>query len=294
MRITARRNGSRIAILALAATIAWVMGVRTGRVKAFATGSFYGEGLVELSLRPAYDDELVDAAVDMTFTTYGSRFSEGLVIESSFILPETLREVSLRLDLDRSMSRRTWTPGSTEAELTLDLEGHGARPDLVASGSAGELRLEAAFVREGRLGFRIAGALTVVDPHDGRRVEVTLMLETTPTAEEIAGDWAPPSPAEPCEIGDCWADRGPEPGCDDTRGDVYVEPAVGCSAWTDDDWDDDDWDDDDWGDDEWDDNGNDSWDDDDDWGDDDWGGDDSDDSWDDNGNDSDDTDDNGN
>ncbi|HRE91746.1 MAG TPA: hypothetical protein PK095_21690, partial [Myxococcota bacterium] len=144
----------------------------------------------EVSLRPAYEDELIDAAVGMTFTTYGSRFSEGLVIESSFYLPETRREVSLRLDIDRSMSRRTWTPGQPGAEVVLTVEGLGQRPDLVADGSAGELLLEAAFVSEGRLGFRIAGALTVVDPHDGRRVEVTLMLETTPTAEEIAGDWA--------------------------------------------------------------------------------------------------------
>lgn len=284
MMITARRHGSRLAILALSAALAWVMGVRTGRVKAFATGDFYGEGVAELSLRPSYDEELIDAVVSMTFTTYGSRFREGLVIESSFLLPETLREVTLRLDLDRSMSRRTWAPGNPEAEVDLTIEGLGARPDLVAGGSAGELELEAAFVREGRLGFRIAGVVTVVDPHDGRRVEVELLLETTPSAEQIAGDWAPPTPADPCEIEDCWADRGPEPGCTDTSPDhVYVEPSVGCSAW--DDWDDDDVDDDDydWGDDDYD------WGDDD-WGDDDWG----DDGTDDNGNDSDDTDDNGN
>lgn len=290
MMITARRHGSRIAIFALSATLAWVMGVRSGRVKAFATGDFYGEGVAEVSLRPAYDEELIDAAVGMTFTTRGSRFSEGLVIETSFRLPETLREVSLRLDLDRAMSRRTWRPGGPEADVSLTVEGRGARPELVADGSAGELELQAAFVREGRLGFRIAGALTVIDAQDGRRVEVELLLETTPTAEEIAGDWAPPAPSEPCEIGDCWADRGPEPGCADTTNEVYVEPSVGCSDWDYDDTDDD-WDEDDWGDDDWDDNGND-------WGDDDSGDDDwidwGDDDTDDNGNDSDDTDDNGN
>lgn len=285
MMITARRHGSRFAILALSAAIAWVMGVRTGRVKAFATGDFYGEGVAELSLRPSYDEELIDAAVGMSFTTHGSRFKEGLVIEASFRLPETLREVTLLLDLDRAMSRKSWRPGQPEADVEITIEGLGSRSDLVAKATSGELLLEAAFVREGRLGFRIAGALTVTDPQDGRELTVSLELETTPSAEQIAGDWAPPAPNEPCEVGDCWADRGPEPGCSDTSPDhVYVEPSVGCSAW--DDYDDDDYDyddDDDWGDD------------DDDWGDDDWGDDDWDDDTDDNGNDdSDDTDDNGN
>lgn len=281
MMITARRHGSRFAILALSAAIAWVMGVRTGRVKAFATGDFYGEGVAELSLRPNYDEELIDAAVGMTFTTHGSRFKEGLLIEASFRLPETRREVTLLLDLDRAMSRKSWRLGQPEADVELTIEGLGSRSDLVAKATTGELVLEAAFVREGRLGFRIAGALTVTDPQDGRQIAVTLQLETTPSAEQIAGNWAPPTPADPCEVGDCWADRGPEPGCADTSPDyVYVEPSVGCSAW--DDWDDDDYDDDEWGDDDYD------------WGDDDWDDDWDDDDTDDNGNDSDDTDDNGN
>ena len=266
MKGLARRHGSRVAIVLLAIAIAWVTGVRTGRVKAFTTGAFSGEGRIQVSVRPAYDDELIDADVAMTYTTFGSRHGEGLVIETSFLLPETDREVSLVLDLDRSNARRTWDSSAPNGRVELTLDGDGDQRALIARGVAGELSLEAAFVRGGVMGFRIGGRLTVTAA-DGRWLEVVLLIETTPSAEEVAGDWAP---VDPCERGDCWVDQGAEPGCASHREEeVYVEPAVGCASdWDDDDgWDDDsDWDDwgdddsdwDDWGDDDWDDNGNDS------------------------------------
>lgn len=277
-------HGSRLVLVFIALALTWAMGVRPGRVKAFATGTFSGEGRTLVSLRPAYDDELVDADVATTFTTFGSRHREGLLIETSFELPDSGRELTLVLDLDRSGSRRTWQVGATHMTADLTFDGAGAQRDLVAVGVSGELTLEAAFVREGVLGFRIAGTFTVADA-DGRQVVVDLTIETTPSAEEVAGDW---EPVDPCAAGDCWADQGAEPGCTDSQAEVYVEPSVGCSDWIDDI---DDYDYDDWGDDDYDD----SSDDDDSWYDDSY----DDDSWDDdgyddNGNDSDDTDENGN
>jgi hypothetical protein len=283
-----QRHGSRVAMVLIAVAASWAMGVRSGRVKAFATGSFYGEGRALVSLRPAYDDELVDADVAMTFTTFGSRHREGVVIETSFALPSG-REVALVLDLERSANLRAWQPGTPNASVELTFEGDSTRRDLIAGASEGDLELEAAFVREGVLGFRLAGAFSVVAP-DGRVVAVAVTLETTPSAEEVAGEWAP---VDPCERGACWEDQGPEPGCADPHSaEVYVEPAVGCSDLiediADEDVDYDDYDDS-WGDDEYDDSwGDDEYDDS--WGDDDG---DSDDDVDDNGNETDDTDDNG-
>jgi len=288
-------TSSRWTMLALAAATAWVTGVRTPRVKAFSTGSYSGVGRVELRLEPlSYEGETLEVMAGMTFGTGMSTFGQGLKVRSSFRLPKTGETVILYLDLDRSGGRKSWSAGDPAMNARLSTQlGDKQRFDAVAV--SGGLTLDAAFVREGVVGFRLVGLIELVDAgrdavigtEDDLRTELDLVLESTPSAEEVAG---PNAVVDRCEYGDCWDDQGPgEFGCTETsEGDtLYIEEPyaapVGCSAETaDDDGDDDSWSDDDdnwWTDDDGlDDNGNDS-----------------DDGFDDNGNDSDDGfDDNGN
>lgn len=271
---------ARVGILALSLLIAGAMGVRTPRVKAFVTGTHAGAGRVEVALWPSnHAGEAYEALAGMTFSTASSQFRQGLLVRTSFRLPRTDEAVVLTMDLDRANGRKRWEPGGTAmtARLYVQSEGGLARFDGVAVG--GELELEAAFVRQGRVGFRIAGYLELSEPgpdgvplsEDDPKMVVEVMVETRPTAEEVAGPGGAWIMDQPCELERCWDDQGPAAvGCTAYESDhdaLWVEDPepVGCADWDDGDdgWD---WDDDDssgWYDDDdddssgsWDDNGN--------------------------------------
>jgi hypothetical protein len=274
---------ARWMMVALAAATAWVTGVRTPRVKAFSAGSYSGVGRVELRLEPlSYAGETLEVMAGMTFGTGISTFGQGLMVRSSFRLPKTGETVVLVLDLDRSSGRKSWSAGEPSMNARLYTQ-RDHQKGFDAIGVGGGVTLDAAFVREGVVGFRLVGLLELVDggldglvgTEDDLRTELDLVLESTPTAEEVAG---PNAVADRCEYGDCWDDRGPsQVGCTTTseEDDLDIEEPyaapVGCTGETDDDdswsdeddydsWfgDDDDDDDSSWTDDDVDDNGNDS------------------------------------
>lgn len=268
----ARRGAgaSRLGAWLLAGVMAAGLGVRGPRVKAFATGSYAGEGRLALSLTSSDTGEVLDADVGLSFSTATSTRPEGLRLEAAFRWPQEARDVRLVLDLERRGGKRAWTIGA-DATATLTVTNGAPAGAFDGVGTSGELALEAAFVRDGVLGFRVGGVFEVVDPgpdgllgtDDDRAFEVVVTAESRPTAEDIAGDW---QPVDECGDGRCWEPAASEPGCAGEPAVVVYEPStVGCWDWVDDVVDDDDdWSDDDWGDDE------DDWsdDDDDDWGDD--------------------------
>ncbi len=260
---TMKTARSRWLMVALAAATAWVTSVRTPRVKAFSAGSYSGVGRVELRIEPlSYAGETLDVMAGMTFGTGLSTFGQGLLVRSSFRLPKSGETVVLVLDLDRSGGRKSWSAGepSLIARLSTQLDDKQGFEALAVSGG---VTLDAAFVREGVVGFRLIGLLELVEggldgvvgTEDDLRTELDLVLESTPTAEEVAG---PHVVVDRCEYGDCWDDQGPgdvgcaEPTDDDT---LYIEEPydapIGCSSETDDSDDDESTDDEDIYEDSW-------------------------------------------
>ncbi|MCC6624699.1 MAG: hypothetical protein IT385_25845 [Deltaproteobacteria bacterium] len=243
-------------IVALAALITGVMGVRAprGRAVSFVDIALQGMGRATLRveetapLPPEVMSQTNEVFARLIYASELSTFGRGLYIRSSFTLPATQETAVLVVDVDRARGQKQWSwdsDGLRARFYTLE-EPDAKAPRFDGTPVEGSLELEASVVGSSRAGFRITGWLALEDAgSDGVRgndddgaFHVELELESVPPPEEIAGQPARPVP-EPtggvCDPYWCWRDDGYYdgywygPGCGDAEV-GYETTDSGCDA----------------------------------------------------------------
>jgi len=147
----------------------------------------------------------------ITFASQLSSFKRGLYVRTTFIVPRTGETAVLTLDLDRSGDRERWLAGDSaiRARAYVVAPADGVPRRLDASPAAGELMLDNLAIGSNVAGFRVTGGLEMVDTRTDASWSIDLMLESTPTPEQIAQEPVP-EPRTPsggvCASPLCWTD----------------------------------------------------------------------------------------
>jgi len=258
MALIGRKDGRlhRLGIVAIAAAVTGIMGVKGSRVRAVSFGdvALQGSGRATLKVVQAEPVPLEGAPNEMqvfarlTYASELSRFDRGLYTRTTFTMPSTRETGVLVIDVDRSKGAKQWDAASHGlAARFYTLASKTARvPSFDGSPASGSLALDASVVGAERAGFRITGWLELRDPGadripdtaDDASYEIDIELESVPPPEEITGQ-TPRPPHEPvggqCDPALCWEDDGYYdtywygPGCGDA--DVgYETTDDGCSS----------------------------------------------------------------
>jgi len=239
-----RQKLQRVALVAFAATITWVMGVRAPKAWAasFSDIELQGMGRATLTIEqleptppegPAIVNEVFSR---MIYSSELSSFTRGLYVRASFTLPSTRETAVLVVDVDRSRGQKAWEASEQKMRARFyTLATRDAKaPSFDGVAIDGTIELEAAVVGAKRAGFRLEGQLTVRDrgadnvahTADDGAFEIALELESVPPPEEIAGQPVPDPPRPSGGVCDpvwCWQDDGYYdgywygPGCGDAE-----------------------------------------------------------------------------
>ncbi|MFO0746831.1 MAG: hypothetical protein U1F43_14335 [Myxococcota bacterium] len=250
-----------MAIIAIAAMLTGIMGIKAPRGLAVAFGSIDLQGMGRATLTvdqtAPVPDEGTSVAMEvfarMVYASELSQFKRGLYIRATFTIPSTRETGVLVVDVDRAGGNKDWSVGQTGLKARFytlaTRDAHGVRFDGVAQ--RGSLSLDASVVGATRAGFRINGAIGFADAgddgiagtDDDEAYDVDIELESVPPPEEINGQTVPPPPTPTggvCDPTWCWQDDGYYdgywygPGCGDAEV-GYETTDGGCASDTTDD-----------------------------------------------------------
>lgn len=219
----------RAVIVAVALSAGLALGARSpsSRATPWVASEFKGPSRSVLTIQESRGSSAeissppTDVYVASVYGTEISSFAYGVLVRTSFVVPDTGDVATLIVDLNRHGSRTRWAgddDGQVRARFYIARSSNG-EITLDARAVSGDLRLDAIAIINDAIGFRVRGWLELVDPGpDGRLdtgddhvVDVELAIETRPTPEAIAAGRPEPStlPAPGfCEWPSCYEDPG--------------------------------------------------------------------------------------